>query len=197
MSDKVAFLPFHALNHFMFDAFRSDVINKVLNNRDNLDPELQKEIDRQTARHVKVPGFRNSAKAPARIKAKPMASAFEKNADLVAVILTAWTSLNGELAERVYDFLKARNWEILPIEADRRKIPGFLTRWRKSEEFDVLFEALKAAFPEDTASQDEVSLMIVWLSSRLPVDIVDDEEMDEVSVDQPHADEPAANEITE
>jgi len=174
--EQVRFLPFHALNHFMMDDFRTRVVKTVLENYSALERDVQKDIDRQTAKHVKVPGFRNSTKAPARIKLKPMVSAFEKNADLVANIIHAWMAIKPELAGQVEGLLKARGWELLPLDADRRKVPGFLTRWPKDDEFDVLYDAYNASNPDPAFDQDEVSLMIVWVSGRLPVDMVDQDE---------------------
>jgi hypothetical protein len=76
----------------------------------------------------------------------------------------------------VYDLLVSRDWKVLPPDADRTKIPGFLTRWPKGEDFDVLNKAYAEKYTESQASGDEVSLMVVWISGRLPYQLVGEEE---------------------
>jgi hypothetical protein len=68
----------------------------------------------------------------------------------------------------VYDLLVARGWELLPPEADRTVLPGFLTKWPKGETFEVLNEVFLKMYPGTQASDDDISLMVVWLSGRLP-----------------------------
>jgi hypothetical protein len=136
-------------------------------------------IDQHTKRVVRVPGFRNSLKAPAQLKARPMAEAFEKNPELVAVVLAAWAEVQTELRTMVYDLLVARGWELLPAEADRTVLPGFLTKWPKGETFEVLNEAFREMYPGTEASDNDVSLMVVWLSGRLPYQFEGEEGRDE------------------
>jgi hypothetical protein len=62
---------------------------------------------------------------------------------------------------------------VLPVEAYRTKLPGFLNRWPKAEQFDVLDEAFRAAHPETASSKDDISLMVVWISTRLPYELVE------------------------
>lgn len=165
---KVAFLPYHAINEFMLDDYRLKVIRGVLQALPDLPENLRLPLDELTRKLVRVPGFRNSLKAPAPLKAKPMAEAFEKSPQLVAAVLAAWAETQLELRQKVYDLLESRGWEILPPEADRTVIPGFLTRWPKGENFEVLNEAFNEMYPGTEAASDDVSLMVVWLSGRLP-----------------------------
>ena len=171
---KVAFLPFHAVNEFMVDDYRLRVVRSALQSLPNLPETLRDPIDQLTRQIVRVPGFRNSLKAPAQLKARPMAEAFEKNPELVAAILAAWAETQIELRIKVFDLLKARGWEVLPPDADRTVLPGFLTRWPKGETFEVLNEAFEAMYPGTEASSDDVSLMVVWLSGRLPYQFEDE-----------------------
>jgi hypothetical protein len=68
-----------------------------------------------------------------------------------------------------------QDWGILPLEADRTKLPGFLIYWPKGETFEVLYQSFSEKYPEAQVSLDEASLMAVWLSLRLPVNLVDEE----------------------
>jgi hypothetical protein len=169
---QVDFIPFHAINEFMRNDFRLNVIRSTLAAMVSLDRELTAPIDRLTRKHVKVAGFRNSIKAPTTVKAVGMVRAFEKQPKLVAAILNAWTHSKGELQQQIYQFLIDRGWKLLPIEADRTKIPGFLTRWPEGEDYETLYQDYIGLYPESEASIDETSLMIVWLSGRLPIEKV-------------------------
>ncbi|MCB9134721.1 MAG: hypothetical protein H6636_04790 [Anaerolineales bacterium] len=180
MSKKeVSFLPFHALSHFMRDDFRQTVIRRTMNALSDLPDGLRANIDKQTKRFVTVPGFRNSVKAPVGLKIRAMNDAFEKRADLVGALLAGWVETHAELRQQVYDLLTERGWEVLPLDADRTKLPGFLTVWPANEDFEVLNEAYKAKYPDESeVTTDDVSLMAVWISTRLPLE-VEGEENDE------------------
>jgi hypothetical protein len=52
-------------------------------------------------------------------------------------------------------------------------LPGFLTTWPRAEEFEVLVKAFREQHPDTPASDDDISLMVAWLSGRLPLDLVD------------------------
>jgi hypothetical protein len=210
MNDQAAFLPFHAINEFMRADFRLSVIRSVMNALPELPDKLANSIHQMTRKYVKVPGFRNSDKAPAMVKVLPMAKAFEKNADLVAAILAAWCEAHAELRMQVYELLKARNWKvfpktegltldslnpewvkdwaILPLNVDRTKVPGFYTHWPKGEDYEIIYQQFTETYPNSEASIDQVSLMAVWLSLRLPYQV--DEEL-------PGAEAPTENRAAE
>ena len=165
---KAQFLPFHAINEFMRDDYQMEVVRRTLQSLDDLPGSLRQPIDRLTRQKVHVPGFRNADKAPAGVRLRPTAEAFEKSPELAAAILSAWAAVRADLASRVYDFLVSQGWEILPVDADRSRLPGFLTRWPLGKSFEQLYKAYIEAYPDCKDNQDDVSLMIVWLSGRLP-----------------------------
>lgn len=172
---KAAFLPFHAINQFMIPEYRLSVLQRVFSGFEKLAGPRKAAINGLVKRLVSVPGFRNSGVAPLSLKAKNSVSVFERNAEFTSQVIMAWSELNPELRQQVYDFLIARKWELLPADADRTKLPGFLTTWPKTENFDVVDKAFLEAHPDKTASDDDVSLMVVWLSGRLPYDTDADE----------------------
>lgn len=174
MSDKqTQFFHFHTINEFMLPEYRLQVLTQVISNLDTLPAELRAQLIAQIRQLVKVPGFRNSSQAPAAVKVRGSVQAFERSPQFAANVLSAWSELNPGLRQQVHDLLTARGWKLLPVDADRTKLPGFLTRWPKAEQFDVLDEAFRVQFPETTASKDDISLMEVWLSTRLPYELVD------------------------
>ena len=169
---QIAFIPFHAINEFMRSDFRLIVLRSTLLALPDLEGSIAGAVNSQTRKHVKVPGFRNSAKAPASVKAVAMVKAFEKQPKLVSSMLHAWATVHAELRQQTYDLLTSRGWAVLPPEFDRRKLPGFLTEWPEEEDYESLYEAFDEAYPDAPTGIDDLSLMIVWLSGRLPIDKV-------------------------
>jgi hypothetical protein len=165
---KQEFLPFHAINEFMREDYRMIVVRTTLHGVPQLPAEFREAIDKQTKRFVKVPGFRNSALAPAGVRVTPTANAFEKNPDLVGTILAAWAEVHSGLRQQVFDLLTERGWELLPIDVNRAKLPGFLTHWPKGEDFEVIHKAFAEKYPQFSENADDISLMTVWLGDRLP-----------------------------
>jgi hypothetical protein len=167
---QASFLPFNALNEFMRTDYRQSVVHAVVMHISALPENHQKAVNQAIKKMVQVPGFRNSLQAPAPMKVKPAVQAFEKSAAFVAVVLSAWAELNHDLRQQVFDLLTGRGWEVLPPDADRTKLPGFLTTWPKDDDFPVLNQAFSEIYPEAHASTDDVSLMAVWLAGRLPME---------------------------
>ncbi len=175
MEDKetVEFLPFNAINQFMITEYRLEVLREVLSNLDRLSSSQRSTLIGLVKRLFKLPGFRNPTLAPLPIKVRGAVSPFEKNAEFTAHVLADWAEIRSELMQQVYHLLKDRDWEILPLDADRTKIPGFLTRWPKEETYEVLNQAFNEKYPQSQASDYDVRLMVVWISGRLPYDMVE------------------------
>lgn len=169
--NQVQFIPFNALNEFMLNDYRLHVIQAVFNGFDRLPGERRSALNGMIKRHVQVPGFRNSSQAPSGVKARSSVSVFERRPEFVAHVLQGWAELNPELRQMVYDFLTAREWELLPAEADRTKLPGFLTEWPEGQDYDVLGEAFHSMYPDSQFEDNDLRLMIVWLAGRLPYDM--------------------------
>jgi hypothetical protein len=176
---KATFLPFHAINQFMVPEYRLSVLQRVFGGFEKLSGPRKGAINGLVKRLVSVPGFRNSGVAPVSLKIKSSVGVFERSAEFTAQVIMAWSELNPDLRQQVYDLLVARSWEILPADADRTRLPGFLTAWPKGEDFDALDKAFLEAYPDKTASDDDVRLMVVWLSGRLPYDVESEESPDQ------------------
>jgi hypothetical protein len=174
---KMEFIPFHAINEFMRADYRMTILRSTLLALPELPSKTQASINKLTKKFVKVPGFRNSAKAPASVKAVSMVKAFEKQPKLVSEIIAAWAEANPELGQQIFELLKSYNWQILPLEADRTRLPGFLTQWPEDEDYEKIYDDFTEAYPDSKYGIDDVSLMAVWLSLRLPVEKVSKAEM--------------------
>jgi len=180
MSDKKQeFLPFHAINEFMRDDYRLAVVRATLHGEGQLPAEFREAIDKQTKRNVKVPGFRNSTLAPAGVRVTPTANAFEKSPDLAGAILAAWAETQTELRQQVFDLLTERGWELLPMDVNRAKLPGFLIHWPKGEDFEAINKAFAEKYPQSPVNADDISLMTVWLGDRLPFKVEGEDEEQE------------------
>lgn len=172
---QARFIPFHAINEFMLPEYRLKLLQEVFGNFDRLSEKRQSAINRLVKKLVKVDGFRNSTLAPVGLKSRAAVSAFEGSPEMVAQICQAWFELHTDLAAKVVEFLKTRGWEVLPVEADRSALPGFLTRWPEKDNFVTLDDAFVQAYPEDTTHEYDLNMMIVWVSGRLPVELVAEE----------------------
>jgi hypothetical protein len=101
-------------------------------------------------------------------------SAFEKSPQFAIQTMACWADLNGELKQKVYDLLIARGWELLPKDADRTKLPGFMVKWHPSDSYEVINKAFLEMYAGDSTAENDVRLMTVWLSGRLPYDSDED-----------------------
>jgi hypothetical protein len=169
MDEKTTqFLPFHAINEFMRDDYRMSVIRSTLSTLPGASKDHRDQIEKLTKKFVQIPGFRISTKAPVSLRLKPTIDAFEKRPQLVSAIMAAWSENHSELRSQVYELLVSRGWEVLPADADRTKLPGFIPVWPKDEDFEKLTLAFKEKYPSIAAEDDDISLMVVWVSGRLP-----------------------------
>lgn len=168
MDEKVAFVPFNAINEFMIPEYRQVVIQKSLAGMNELPAGRKSALIKHIKRSLAVPGFRNSSLAPLPLKVKAAIKPFEKNPEFTAQILECWCELNSSLSGKLYELLKERGWELLPVEADRTQLPGFMIHWPEGENYDLLDQAFAEKWPDDATSHDDIRLMAVWLSGRLP-----------------------------
>ena len=170
--DKVEFLPFNGINQFMLPEYRRQVLQTVFGHMDQLPPQQKSRLGTLFRRYLQLPGFRNPTLAPMGVKVRGAVAPFEKSAEFASAILAGWAELNSELMSQIYHMLKDRGWELLPLDADRTKVPGFLTRWPAEETYEVLNQTYLEQFPQSKASEDDVRLMAVWISGRLPFEQV-------------------------
>jgi hypothetical protein len=176
--DSVSFVPFNGINQFMLPDYRRQVLQTVFGHLDQLPPEQKSRMGTLMRRFLQLPGFRNPTLAPLGVKVRGAVAPFEKSADFASAILAGWAELHPELMSQVYHLLKDRGWELLPLDADRTKVPGFLTRWPAEETYEVLNQTYLEQFPQSRASEDDVRLMAVWISGRLPFEKVDSKKPD-------------------
>jgi hypothetical protein len=159
----------------MREDYRFEVLRSTLSGMEQLSRSTGSSLNRMVKQMVKVPGFRNSALAPVAIKAKNAASAFEKSPAFAATVLAAWVELHPELGSQMHALLSEMGWKILPLEADRSRLPGFMIQWPKENDFDAVYTAFRQKYADSEASDDDLGLMAVWVSGRLPYEMVEKE----------------------
>jgi hypothetical protein len=174
--DKVVYLPFHAVNQFMRDDYRLTIIHEVFGSLDQCTSSQRQVITRLFTKGVTIQGFRNSSQAPLPIRIKHSPALFEKSAEFAATIMECWSNLHPELKTATYQLLSERSWNPQPVELDRSLLPGFLTDWPKSDTFEVLMDLVHKAKPQLEESDDNISLMVVWVGNRLPYNLYSDDE---------------------
>lgn len=172
MTDKIQYLPFHAINEFMLPDYRREVIKTVYVEFPTLNEDRQKTINGLVRKNVQIQGFRNSLLAPIPLKVNASIKVFEKSAPFAGAMLSAWCEIKHELSLNVNQLLENKGWKILPIEADRSKLPGFQMKWPANDTFEKLISSFREMFPENRDNENDINLMIVWLSNRLPYEMV-------------------------
>lgn len=178
-NNELPYLPYHAIHEFMRPDFRSAIVKTVLTALPGLPDPQRLSIERLTRMQVVVPGFRNSAKAPLPMRIRLTAEVLVKSPQLTAAILEAWAGLQTSLRQLVYEFLRERGWALPPDDGDRTSLPGFKPEWPKGEGFAEIATDFRTKHPEHTASDDEISLMAVWVSGSLPYLTDEDHEPDQ------------------
>lgn len=181
----IKFLPWSAINAFMLPEFQSEVLTAVLGGYDALTSEYRTSLNQMIKQGVHLNGFRNATAAPLPIKARGSIALFEKNANFASLVLSAWCSLFPALQEAVFSILTKYGWIILPLDADRSKMPGFFPQWPKEEEFDVLIADFREQYPNlSDFTDNQISLMSVWISGRLPYELAEKAVIFQESLDE-------------
>ena len=65
-------LPLISLNVFLLPDFRREILTTVLNQKDNLSPEIKQEFRQAIKEFVKISGFRNPLAAPQALQVRAM-----------------------------------------------------------------------------------------------------------------------------
>ena len=167
-NEKIAFVPFHAINEFMRDDFRHKVIHEVYLTLSKLSNNTQKRINLITRKEIDIQGFRDSTKAPPALRVRNAERAFEKSPAFVSYILAGWAELHEDLGHKIFALLTSQGWNPHPVDADRSKLPGFLPDWPEDQDFEQLDNLFAEMYPDNQQGDDDINLMIVWISGKLP-----------------------------
>jgi hypothetical protein len=48
-----------------------------------------------------------------------------------------------------------------------------MLEWPKEDSFEILIDSFREKYPDYPLSDDDLSLMVVWLSNRLPYEMIE------------------------
>jgi mannose-6-phosphate isomerase class I len=161
-------LPMISLNVYLLPEFRRDIFTTVVDHWDIFSPEKKRELTQAIKEFVKISGFRNPLAAPQPLLVRAMEAPFEKESRFVKTILSAWAEVNSDLQAKIEPLLSEFGFEtngqaLLYPDPDN----AFLVGWPEELSFEKLADLLKQKSNLE-ASPDEISLMTVWLTGRLP-----------------------------
>jgi hypothetical protein len=161
-------LPLISLNIFLLPDFRRETLTTVLNQKDILSPENKREFTQALKEFVKISGFRNPLAAPQALQVRAMESPFEKESRFIKAILSSWAEIKSDLKANVQLVIPELGFEPnnqAPLYPDPDN--AFAVGWPEDLSFEKLEDLVKQKTEVD-ASPDEISLMTVWLTGRLP-----------------------------
>jgi hypothetical protein len=169
--EKKQFLPFHAVNEFMRDDYRLNVLQNVFTQLDECKGESRTKLLKLFGKEAQIPGFRNSSQAPAGLKAKNGQRLFEKSAVFAALVMDCWSQLHAGLFTQVHAYLLENGWKMPTLQEARVFLPGFQLDWPKEQTFENIIQAVRKNNPELTETDDDISLMVVWVGNKLPYNL--------------------------
>ncbi|HPS41064.1 MAG TPA: hypothetical protein PK040_00575 [Anaerolineaceae bacterium] len=176
MTEEKNYYPFTAVNDFMRDDYRLTILNEVLSRLDAVPAGQKLLITRLITKGVQIQGFRNSNLAPAAMKAKKSTTLFENLPQFAGQIMEAWSRLHATLREEMGRLLAERGWQVMEDSADLSLQPGFKPGWPKTDTFQVLIEAARVRLPDMPETDDDISLMAVWVGNCLPYELYENAE---------------------
>jgi len=162
------YLPFKTINVFIERNNLREILEFVIKNVDKLPKEDQISFGNSFREYVSILGFRNPLRAPLPLQVNAYVRAFEDMDEVIPFTLTSWTKLRSDFAEKVKDWLKSEGWEDLQLEREYDETSGFIREWPESLTFEKLNDDFAKANPNLDYDQDELLVMILWISGKLP-----------------------------
>ncbi|MEA3326044.1 MAG: hypothetical protein U9R53_01850 [Chloroflexota bacterium] len=169
----IEYLPYKAINVFINHEYLEQLLESVLKGYNKLPKQKQIAFVKQFRQHVNVLGFRNAIRAPLSLQINAYISAFEEKNDVVPFTLSTWAELNPNLASEVENWLEAEGWNVLNRERDFIETEGFLANWPSKLTYDKLVKNFKKAKPNVKHNRDDLILMVLWISGKLPPELSD------------------------
>lgn len=162
------YLPYKSVNVFITHEYLGKVTREILTGYKQLSKENAKSFIVQFREHVNVLGFRNVIRAPLSLQINAYTSAFEGKNDVVPFTLSTWALINSGLASEVKSWLKTEGWDCLSEVRHYNDSEGFLQDWPKKLSFTKLVKNFKKAKPNVEFEDDDLILMVIWISGKLP-----------------------------
>jgi hypothetical protein len=160
--------PYKAINVFLERDDLEQLLEMIIKEKDSLTKQDQIEFNNEFRKHVTILGFRNPVRAPISLQVNAYASAFEQKDEVIPFTLSTWTKIQPNLAEKVKIWLEAEGWDELKLERQFEEGEGFIKKWPDDYSFDKLVDEFTKANPDPEFSRNDLILMVLWISGRLP-----------------------------
>lgn len=161
-------LPYKAINVFIDQEYLMKVAENILTKVNKLPKEDQIDFSRFMRKHINVLGFRNPSRAPLTLQINALVKAFEEKDDVIPFFLSTWAKINKKLAKDVKSWLENEGWKDLATEREFDEETGFIEDWPKKMTFDKLVKDYQKANPDAKIDRDDLILMVLWISGKLP-----------------------------
>lgn len=164
------YLPYKTINVYIDRQYLEDLVKSILNNKESLPKEDQIAFAKTFKKYVTILGFRNVTRAPLPLQVNAYADAFEEKEEVIPFTLSTWTKLRPDLAEKVKSWLESQGWENLAMKREYSETDGFINEWPEDLSLDQLVADFTKAYPDEEYLRDDMILMVLWISGRLPQD---------------------------
>lgn len=166
--NEVEYLSFKTINVFIERGFLEEILTQILTNLRDLSKENQIEFNQHFKKYVTVLGFRNPKHAPLPLQVKAFATAFEEKEEVIPFTLSTWAKIKDDLANAVLKWLQSENWDDLALVRNFDDDQGFKNDWPDDLSLDTVIEDYQKDHADMEVSKDDLTLMILWVSGRLP-----------------------------
>ena len=161
-------VPFKAINVYINQEYLESVMKTVLTDYKKLSKQEQIDFTRFLRKYVTILGFRDPSRAPLSLQINALAKAFEAKDEVIPTVLSIWTKANKKLAADVKAWLEENKFKNLEMEREYSEDAGFTTDLPKKMDFDKVEKDFAKANPDAKYERDDLILMVLWLSGRLP-----------------------------
>ena len=162
------YLPFKTINVFIEHDKLKNILEFIIKNINTLPKENQISFIKSFKEYVNILGFRNPMRAPLPLQVNAYVDAFEDMDEVVPFTLSTWTKIKHDFAEEVKEWLDSQGWKELSLEKNYDETQGFIHDWPESLTFEELIEEFNKAHPDLDYDKDDLFLMILWISGKLP-----------------------------
>ncbi len=167
MTEK-EYLPYKTINVFIEQDYLRHILEFILQNINLLPKEDQITFGSSFREHVNILGFRNPMRAPLPLQLNAYINAFEEKDEIIPFTLSTWTKLNKDFAKEVKEWLESEGWKELSLTRVFNETEGFINNWPADLTFEKLKKEFKKAHPDLDFDEDDLILMILWISGQLP-----------------------------
>jgi hypothetical protein len=161
-------VPFKTINVYINQDYLESIMKAVLTGFKKFSKQEQIDFTRFLRKYVKILGFRDPSRAPLSLQINALAKAFEEKDEVVPVVLSIWTKVNKKLAGDVKAWLEENKFKNIEMEREYSEDAGFTPDLAKKWKFEKVEKDFSKTNPDTKFERDDLILMVLWLSGRLP-----------------------------